>query len=141
MLGEGRQFLFTAPHVSMIPGLMIFALVMSINLVGDGVRDVLDPRLKSGALAAPGAATAVRRDRVPDGQVPEGLLAAEDLHTEFRMGERVFKAVGGVSLTLAPGERVGLVGESGSGKSVTALSLFRLVPTPPGVIAGGRVTF
>ncbi len=64
MLGEGRQFLFTAPHVSVIPGLMIFALVMSINLVGDGVRDVLDPRLKSGALAAPGAATAVQRGRL-----------------------------------------------------------------------------
>ena len=55
MLGEGRKFLFTAPHVSVIPGVMIFVLVMSINLVGDGVRDVLDPRLKSGALIAPGA--------------------------------------------------------------------------------------
>src|SRR5690606_15795328 len=58
MLGEGRRLLFSAPHVSVIPGLMIFALVMAINLVGDGVRDVLDPRLRSGALAAPGAATA-----------------------------------------------------------------------------------
>ena len=36
MLGEGRKILFTAPHVSIIPGLMIFALVMSINLLGDG---------------------------------------------------------------------------------------------------------
>ncbi|MEZ5480359.1 MAG: ABC transporter permease subunit [Thiolinea sp.] len=38
MLGEGRKLLFTVPHVSIIPGLMIFVLVMSINLLGDGVR-------------------------------------------------------------------------------------------------------
>jgi peptide/nickel transport system permease protein len=48
MLGEGRKLLFNAPFVSVIPGLMIFALVMSINLLGDGIRDVLDPRLRSG---------------------------------------------------------------------------------------------
>ena len=63
----------------------------------------------------------------------------EALHTEFHVGSRIYKAVGGVDLRLARGERMGLVGESGSGKSVTALSLLRLVPTPPGVITGGRV--
>jgi len=139
MLGEGRKLLFTAPHVSVIPGLMIFILVMSINLVGDGVRDVLDPRLKSGALVAPGAATAVDRQNVPQSAAPDAVMAAEELRTEFHVGDRVHKAVGGVDLVLAPGERVGLVGESGSGKSVTALSLLRLVPTPPGVITGGRI--
>ncbi|WP_034491936.1 dipeptide/oligopeptide/nickel ABC transporter permease/ATP-binding protein [Afifella pfennigii] len=139
MLGEGRKLLFTAPHVSVIPGLMIFALVMSINLVGDGVRDVLDPRLKSGALAAPGAATAVKREAVPLAESTKAVLDVTGLKTEFRIGERVYKAVGGVDLTLKPGERVGLVGESGCGKSVTALSLLRLVPTPPGTITGGRV--
>ena len=140
MLGEGRKLLFTAPHVSVIPGLMIFILVMSINLVGDGVRDVLDPRLKSGALIAPGSATAVKRESVPQTPAPDAMMAVEGLHTEFHVGERVYEAVGGVDLILAPGERVGVVGESGSGKSVTALSLLRLVPTPPGVITGGRVT-
>jgi len=140
MLGEGRKLLFTAPHVSVVPGLMIFALVMCINLVGDGVRDVLDPRLKSGALAAPGAATRVDRTAPPArAGGDEAALSVEDLRTEFRVGHRVYKAVGGVDLELAPGECVGLVGESGSGKSVTALSLMRLVPTPPGVITGGRI--
>ena len=73
MLGDGRKILFTAPHVSIIPGLMIFALVMSINLLGDGVRDVLDPRLKSGALTRPVARTAVdARARAADRRAGAG---------------------------------------------------------------------
>ena len=140
MLGEGRKLLFTAPHVSVIPGLMIFILVMSINLVGDGVRDVLDPRLKSGALIAPGSATAVNREKMPQTPAPNAMMAVEGLRAEFHVGDRIYKAVGGVDLILAPGERVGVVGESGSGKSVTELSLLRLVITPSGVITAGRVT-
>ncbi|WP_159586253.1 dipeptide/oligopeptide/nickel ABC transporter permease/ATP-binding protein [Chelativorans xinjiangense] len=143
MLGEGRKLLFTAPHVSIVPGLMIFALVMSINLVGDGIRDVLDPRLKSGALSRPAAATAVKREDVP--AMPEtpakAALDVRDLRTEFRVGGDVYKAVGGVSFQLKERECLGLVGESGSGKSVTAMSLLGLVPTPPGRIAGGRVLY
>jgi peptide/nickel transport system permease protein len=118
---------------------MIFVLVMSINLVGDGVRDLLDPRLKFGALVAPGAATAVERETVPAGPLLDAMLAIAELRTEFHVGDRIHQAVGGVDLVLAPGERLGLVGESGSGKTVTALSLLRLVPTPPGIITGGRV--
>jgi len=141
MLGDGRKLLFTAPHVSIIPGLMIFALVMSVNLLGDGIRDFLDPRLKSGALVAPGAATAVTADRGQGRPEADGLLVVDGLRTEFHVGQRVHKAVGGVDFAIGSGERLGLVGESGSGKSVTALSLMRLVPTPPGVIVGGRVLF
>ena len=50
MLGEGRAALITHPHTSFIPGMMIFAIVMGINLLGDGIRDALDPRLAKGAL-------------------------------------------------------------------------------------------
>ena len=53
MLGEGRKLLFTAPHVSKLPGLVILILVSSLNLLGDGVWDVLDPRLRGGALRSP----------------------------------------------------------------------------------------
>src|SRR5207244_3505235 len=51
----------------------------------------------------------------------------------------VVKAVDRMSFSLAPGETLAIVGESGCGKSVTALSLMRLVPDPPGRIAGGSV--
>ncbi|WP_295814656.1 dipeptide/oligopeptide/nickel ABC transporter permease/ATP-binding protein, partial [uncultured Nitratireductor sp.] len=138
MLGEGRKILFTAPHVSIIPGLMIFALVMSINLLGDGVRDVLDPRLKSGALTRPVARTAVERHMVPEKRVhAESILEVSDLKTEFHIGGDVYRAVGGIDLHLKQGECLGIVGESGSGKSVSAMSLMGLVPTPPGRITGG----
>jgi oligopeptide/dipeptide ABC transporter ATP-binding protein len=67
------------------------------------------------------------------------LLEVENLRTEFRAGGGVVQAVRGVSLRVERGETVGLVGESGSGKSVTSLSLMRLIPDPPGRIAGGSV--
>ena len=67
------------------------------------------------------------------------LLEVEALETHFATGAGVFRAVDGVSLTLGRGETLGLVGESGCGKSVTSLSIMRLVPQPPGRIAGGRV--
>jgi len=46
MLGSGRQTIFNAPHIVMFPGLAITVTVMAFNLLGDGLRDVLDPRLK-----------------------------------------------------------------------------------------------
>ncbi|MCF1504700.1 dipeptide/oligopeptide/nickel ABC transporter permease/ATP-binding protein [Afifella sp. H1R] len=140
MLGEGRKLLFTAPYVSIIPGVMIFIIVMSINLLGDGIRDVLDPRLRSGALAHPSARTQVKRRNVPEMPAEQdGALDVVGLQTEFSIGRDVFRAVGGVDLRLGKEECLGLVGESGSGKSVTALSIASLVPSPPGAIVGGRV--
>ena len=53
----------------------------------------------------------------------------------------MLKAVGGIDFVLQPGESLGIVGESGSGKSVTALSILGLVPTPPGIVAGGEIRF
>ena len=69
------------------------------------------------------------------------LLEVRDLRTEFATDEGRFAAVDGVSFTIDRGETVGLVGESGSGKSVTSLSILRLVPSPPGRIAGGQILF
>jgi peptide/nickel transport system ATP-binding protein len=69
------------------------------------------------------------------------LLAVEDLVTTFRTEHGEVRAVDGVSFTVPRGATVGVVGESGCGKSVTALSILRLLPTPPGRIAGGRVLY
>src|SRR5215831_10792302 len=62
------------------------------------------------------------------------LLDIQDLHTEIRLRRATVHAIDGVSLTVSPGECLGIVGESGSGKTMTALSIMRLLP------AGGHIT-
>jgi oligopeptide/dipeptide ABC transporter ATP-binding protein len=69
------------------------------------------------------------------------LLEVIDLKTYFDTDEGTVKAVDGVSFHLDKGETLAVVGESGSGKSVMSLSMMRLIPTPPGRIAGGKIMF
>ena len=69
------------------------------------------------------------------------LLEVKDLRTYFYTYEGVVKAVDGVSYELEEGETLGLVGESGCGKSVSALSVMRLIPDPPGKIVAGEIQF
>lgn len=69
------------------------------------------------------------------------LLEIENLHVQFESEGHVTRAVEGVSLSLDRGEVLGLVGESGSGKSVTAMSVPRLLPSPPSRITEGRILF
>src|ERR1700680_4975665 len=71
----------------------------------------------------------------------EYLLELQDLKTYFKVKGGKVRAVDGVSFAIKPGEKLGVVGESGCGKSVTALSIMRLLPQPPGEIAGGSVLF
>jgi peptide/nickel transport system ATP-binding protein len=68
------------------------------------------------------------------------LLDVENLQTHFRTPDGIVRAVDGVSFAVERGETVAIVGESGSGKSVTANSILRLIPQPPGRIAG-RIRF
>ncbi|MFP3998599.1 MAG: ABC transporter ATP-binding protein [Desulfobacterales bacterium] len=69
------------------------------------------------------------------------LLDVKDLRTYFWTEQGLVKAVNGVSFDLREGETLGIVGESGCGKSVTALSIMRLIPYPPGRILNGEVYF
>ena len=69
------------------------------------------------------------------------LLQVEELKTYFYTFEGTAKAVDDVSFLLAKGEVLGIVGESGCGKSVTAQSIMRLIPEPPGRIVHGNILF
>jgi oligopeptide/dipeptide ABC transporter ATP-binding protein len=71
----------------------------------------------------------------------DNLLELRDLKTHFFTDEGIARAVDGVSYAVKRGETLGVVGESGCGKSVTALSVMRLIPNPPGRIVGGQILF
>src|SRR5579862_2360132 len=90
-------------------------------------------------LAAPTLAT----DAPPPAPsaLPQPLLDVVDLKTWFFTRDGVVRAVDGVSFHVMPGETLAIVGESGCGKSVTALSILRLVPSPPGRIVSGAIRF
>jgi peptide/nickel transport system ATP-binding protein/oligopeptide transport system ATP-binding protein len=69
------------------------------------------------------------------------ILEVKGLKTHFHTKRGVSKAVDGIDFTLRKGETLGIVGESGCGKSMTSLSILRLIPSPPGKIAGGQILF
>ena len=71
----------------------------------------------------------------------ERLLDVKNLKTYFFTDEGVVRAVDGVDLYIEKGETLGVVGESGCGKSVTALSIMKLIPSPPGKIVEGEILY
>jgi len=71
----------------------------------------------------------------------EPVLQLEDLTVRFHLKRGKLTAVDSVTLTVNRGETFGLVGESGSGKTVTARSIMRLIPIPPGEIVRGQIKF
>src|SRR5574341_648544 len=71
----------------------------------------------------------------------ETLLSVRNLKTYFYTDEGVVKAVDGLTYELHKGETLGIVGESGCGKSVHALSVMRLIPSPPGKTVEGEIWF
>jgi len=73
--------------------------------------------------------------------MPDTLIETKGLRTYFNTYAGVVKALDGVNLSISGGETLGLVGETGCGKSVTALSILRLIPSPPGEIVAGQVLF
>jgi len=71
----------------------------------------------------------------------EKLLDVKNLRTYFHLHDHIVRAVDGVDFSLVKGETLGIVGESGCGKSITAMSLMRLIPDPPGRIESGSILF
>src|SRR6185369_8765212 len=69
------------------------------------------------------------------------LLRVRELRVYFETDDGTVKAVDGVNFEVKRGETLGIVGESGSGKTVANLSIMRLIPEPPGQIAGGSIEF
>lgn len=137
MLGEGRRYLAVEPNVAILSGAMIFFLVVGLNLVGDALRDLLDPRFDNRF----GAAGNIGVDTFTvEKHDPAGLLSVRNLrvHLPGPRGEEM-TVIRSVDLTLYPGERLGLVGESGSGKSLTLLTILGL--TPEGARVTGSVHF
>jgi peptide/nickel transport system ATP-binding protein len=69
------------------------------------------------------------------------ILEVKNLKTTFRTEDGNINAVDDISFSVSAGQTIGVVGESGCGKSVTALSIMRLIPDPPGKITGGQILF
>lgn len=140
MLGESRPFLVTVPWVAVLPGLVVFVLVIGLNLLGDALRDLLDPRLvlKLKAIGK-GELTPVTSAVLRPPQNEAQLLVVTGLTTYLPGPTGPIPVLDDIHLTLAPGERLGLVGESGSGKTMMLLSLLGLLP--PEVSCQGVVRF
>ena len=141
MLGEGRASLIVHSHNSLIPGLMILFIVMGFNLFGDGIRDALDPKLSQGKLGRSKALTDLKKNFVFSERCSKSFLEVNDLTTKFIRNNYEIEAIKKVNLYLQKGECLAIVGESGSGKSVTALSITRLVASPPGIITEGFINY
>jgi peptide/nickel transport system permease protein len=139
ILAEGRQFMVASPWLPLLPGAAILVTVLSINLVADGLGDVLDPRSSKGP---PRRETLRPSPARPPSQEESGevLLSVRDLGVDFPGKDQTVHAVRGVSFHLVRGEILGIVGESGSGKSVTALSLIQLLDSP-GRLSNGEIVF
>ncbi len=113
-----------------------------IDMADQEVRDEVSREFQLWGLRVPASALSLLSERirtpVADNQ---RVLEVSDLSTKFKTPDGVVHAVNNVSFELREGEFLGVVGESGSGKSVTMMSLLRLIPMPPGIIASGEATF
>ena len=91
-------------------------------------------------MAASAPAYVATAERAPVAKLGP-ILDVADLRTWFFTRDGIVRAVDGVSFHVDPGETLAIVGESGCGKSVTALSVLRLIPSPPGRIVSGTIGF
>jgi peptide/nickel transport system permease protein len=140
ILADGRQYMIVSPWMPIFAGLAIMFTVLSVNLVADGMADILDPKITRATFRREILRLPRPRLAEPEPEPDDNLLVVRDLEVQFPFDDRTVSAVRGVSFSLRPGEAVGVVGESGSGKSVTALALIQLLDAP-GRVSGGEILF
>ncbi|MEV8636911.1 dipeptide/oligopeptide/nickel ABC transporter permease/ATP-binding protein [Streptosporangium sp. NPDC051023] len=131
LLFEGFNRIYDSPAVALGPAVAVALAGIGFNLLGDALARAA-ARTTTPAKTAPAPVVARQEIEEPD---PEAVLEVRDLTVTFPGG---VTPVRGLSLTVAPGEIVGLVGESGSGKSLTASAIGGLVPYP-GEVTTGRL--
>lgn len=121
LLNQGLDRFYAAPLSALAPGLAVLYSALAFQLLGEVLAKSVARRAPDSRTPAPPIA--------PSGPAEEGLaLQVENLSVELPTPDGVIRPVRGVSLSLRPGEIVGLVGESGSGKSLTALAVADLLP-------------
>ncbi|MDX6343647.1 MAG: peptide/nickel transport system permease protein, partial [Trebonia sp.] len=129
MLSAGLNSVYDGYWWQIFPaGIAIILVVIAINFIGDALRDAFEVRLQQRLSSLLGGVFLLAP-----------LLSIDDLRTEIRLRHGVVHAIDGVSLTVNPGECLGIVGESGSGKTMTALSIMRLLPGG-GAVVGGTIS-
>jgi peptide/nickel transport system permease protein len=136
LISNAQTAVLTRPWLFYAPGLLIILIVLSINYVGEGLRDAFNPK------AAPtNPLVAHRATYVPDLTLPspssDAVVDLANFTVVFPGAEK--PAVNGINLTIRRGEVLALVGESGSGKSLTSLAIAGLLPI--GAVHSGRVAF
>ena len=148
MLYDAQGFITTAWWMGVFPGLAILLTVFAFNLIGDGVRDVLDPRQRT---LLRNRATSRRRPAGPRRDVDtspatasEGDTAGDDpgsddavlVVDDLVVGVGPREIVHGITFKVRPGRTLGIVGESGSGKSLSVLSATGLFDAPSAYVRG-----
>jgi peptide/nickel transport system permease protein len=146
MLEEAFASIYSNSANVIIPGVAITLTVLGANMLGDGLRDAigLDTGHRYGVKTRMGVTLSSHRsDRrsapAPDVRPADHVLEVEDLSVHVTTERGRFQVLDGVSFGLGRGEVLGLVGESGSGKTVTAMSIMRLLPSPPFAVTGGEI--
>jgi peptide/nickel transport system permease protein len=169
ILRDGYPYLGYVPLLSLVPGLVIFAAMLSFNLIGDGLRDLFDPKVlprtaargarafrrASGRLTqAPPAVVAepprppspaivveTSKDTLMTTEPTAPLLDVRGLEAVYDSPRGEVHALNGVSFSVKAGEVLALVGESGSGKSASALAIMGLLHRTRGRVTAGHVLF
>jgi peptide/nickel transport system ATP-binding protein/peptide/nickel transport system permease protein len=148
MLSRANANILRNPNGLFPPLIAIGIVVLAFNLIGDGLRDSLGTGIQRGSRrrAKLGMTTVAETATVAPSTAEsatgtQARLVVRDLCVEFQTTGGTLKALDHVNLEVGAGEVLGIVGESGSGKTVTAMSIMRLLQSPPGLITSGSVTY